>query len=67
MIPVLIQIYFVSGEACDRCAWSPRFSCVLDVALGCWHPKNGDAGVDFQDGMLTLLDLEIRRRHDPFC
>ena len=58
-IPMLIQIYFVSGEACDRCAWSPRFTLFWMLALGCWRPKIGDAGVDFQDGMLTRLDWKF--------
>ena len=39
---------------------SPRlFSCVLEVALGSWRRKVGTAGVDFQDGMRTLLDLRF--------
>ena len=38
----------------------PRlFSCVLEVALGCWRPKVGTACVDFQDGTRTLLDLRF--------
>ena len=41
-------------------ALSPRlFSCVLKVTLGCWRRKVGTAGVDFQDGMRTLLALRF--------
>ena len=44
----------------QRCVLSPRlFSCVLEVALGCWRRKVGNAGMDFQDGMHTLLDLKF--------
>ena len=57
---VLMEIGFVSGEARQGCVLSPRlFSCVLEVALGCWRRKVGNAGVDFQDGMHTLLDLRF--------
>ena len=45
---------------------SPRlFSCGLEVMLGCWRRKIGNAGMDLQDGMHTLLD-EIRRRRPSF-
>ena len=31
----------------------------LTLALGCWRRKVRNAGVDFQDGMRTLLDLRF--------
>ena len=42
------------------CVLSPRlFSCVLEIALGYWRRKISNAGMDFQDGMRTLLDLRF--------
>ena len=33
---------------------SPRlFSCVVELALGCWRRKLDNARTDFQDGMHT--------------
>ena len=50
----------IRGGVRQGCVLSPRlFSCVLEVALGCWRRKVGNAGVDFQDGMHTLLDLRF--------
>ena len=41
------------------CIESSVVSYVLEVALGCWRRKVGNGGVDFQDGMHTLLDLRF--------
>ena len=50
----------IRGGVRQGCVLSPRlFSCVLEIALGCWRRKVGNAGVDFQDGMHTLLDLRF--------
>ena len=57
---MLMEICFISGKACDKDVLSPRlFPCVLEIALGCWRRKVGTAGVEFQDGMRTLLDLKF--------
>ena len=49
--------FCIRGGVRQGCVLSPRlFSCVLEVALGCWRRKVGNAGMDFQDGMHTLLD-----------
>ena len=52
--------FCIRGGVRQGCVLSPRlFSCVLEVALGCWRRKVGNAGMDFQDGMHTLLDLRF--------
>ena len=59
---MLMEICFVSGEACDKDVYwltLRLFLFVLELAFGCWCRKAGNAGVDFQDGMRTLLDLRF--------
>lgn len=52
--------FCIRGGVRQGCVLIPRlFSCVLEVALGCWRRKVGNAGADFQDGMRTLLDLRF--------
>ena len=54
------DLFHIRGGVRQGCVLSPRlFSCVLEVALGSWRRKVGTAGVDFQDGMRTLLDLRF--------
>ena len=46
----------IGGGVRQGCVLRPRlFSCVLEVALGCWRRIGGNAGVDFQDGIDILL------------
>ena len=52
------NLFRIRGSVRQMCMESPVYF-VLDVALGCWRPKIGDAGVDFQDGMLTRLDWKF--------
>ena len=59
---MLMEICFfnIRGGVRQGYVLSPRlFSCVLEVTLGCWRRKVGTAGVDFQDGMRTLLALRF--------
>ena len=52
--------FCIRGGVRQGCVLSPRlFSCVLEVVFGCWRRKVGNAGMDFQDGMHTLLDLRF--------
>ena len=52
--------FCIRGGVRQRCVLSPRlFLCVLEVALGCWRRGVRNAGVDFPDGMRTLLDLRF--------
>ena len=54
------DLFYTRGGVRQGCVLSPRlFSCVLEVAPGCWRRKVGTAGVDFEDGMRTLLDLRF--------
>ena len=54
------DLFCIRGGVRQGCVVSPRLlSCVLELALGCWRRKVGNAGVDFQDGMRTLLDLRF--------
>ena len=46
----------IGGSVRQGCVLRPLlFSCVLEVALGCWRRIGGNAGVDFQDGIDILL------------
>ena len=52
--------FCIRGSVRQGCVLSPRlFSCVLEIALGCWRRKVGNAGIDFEDGMHTLLDFRF--------
>ena len=52
--------FCIRGGVRQGCVLSPRlFSCILEVALGCWRRKVGNAGMKFPDGMHTLLDLRF--------
>ena len=52
--------FCISKSVRQGCVLSPRsFSCVLEVAFGCWRRKVGNPGLDFQDGMHTLSDLRF--------
>ena len=52
--------FCIRGGVRQGCVLRPRlFSCVLEVAFGCWRRKVGNAGMDLQDGMHTLLDLRF--------
>ena len=54
------DLFYIRGSVRQGCVLSPRlFSCVLELALGCWLRKVGTAGVDFLDGMCTLLDFKF--------
>ena len=52
--------FCIKGSVRQGCVLTPRlFSCVPEVSFGCWRRNGGKAGVDFQDGMRTPLDLRF--------
>ena len=54
------DLFHIRGGVQQGCVLSPRLlSCVFEVALGRWRRRVGTAGVDFQDGMRTLLALRF--------
>ena len=66
------DLFCITRGVRKGCVLSPRlFSGVLELAFGCWRRKVGNAAVDFQDSMRTLLHISFsgpeRSRKQYFC